>query len=222
MTAQEIGAGAIQFRHAPTAATPRAEEKGPLAAESARHPKDGCCLFDIAPFFSVASDTIRQDEAFAFASKPNPRHALAVMRPLPAAPIARTQAAALVEAVDVERSRAFDRIPGAGQPPSCRAEPTHHSAPDLPKSFGKLDPHHNAGLVHPNPFSLIRLFDGPMQCRNGLRLVVWPATRLCPHRSAHAGGSPFNMGRVIVTFESGVSARRRRGEPVRVRAFVLA
>jgi hypothetical protein len=60
--AQEIGAGAIEFRDEPAATATRAEEIGPPAAELARHPKDLCRLFNVPPLIPLPSDAVPQRE----------------------------------------------------------------------------------------------------------------------------------------------------------------
>jgi hypothetical protein len=62
MAAQEIGAGAIEFRDEPAATATRAEEIGPPAAELARHPKDLCRLFNVPPLIPLPSDAVPQRE----------------------------------------------------------------------------------------------------------------------------------------------------------------
>jgi hypothetical protein len=59
---ESVGAGAIEFRDEPAAAPTCAEEIGPPAAESARHPKDLCRLFHILPIALVLSDAVAQRE----------------------------------------------------------------------------------------------------------------------------------------------------------------
>jgi hypothetical protein len=139
---EEVTPGAIELANPPAAREavydPWTDEPWTHAAEVAWCPDDGDGLLDVLPFLAVAPVAIGQYQPLLRRTHADGRPRRAGARPLPAAKPSRLQATLPMQRGDVEAA-----APVRGRSPAVlsRAQATHQSAPDFPKSFGKSTRH---------------------------------------------------------------------------------